>query len=928
MKSLRPALGALLLAAAALLPACGGDNGGCNVDTDCSGGKVCKAHFCLAPGECAPGVLSCSDTSQCGARNVCSSGCCTPVAGCATSADCTDASLPHCNAATNTCEKCTANTQCPIGAVCSAAGRCESSCGSDADCKVAGKTKCTSAGFCGACKANSDCSAATPVCGNGICYGCGSNSDCGGSTPVCNPSSKVCVACLDAQNSGGINPACSGSTRACLNQACVTCVAALNDASGSNGACTALSAATPACTSANTCAACLSGSNALCTDPSRPFCDASNSCGCTSSSQCASGQACDPAAKACRAPVLTGLAASASTLSLGGTATLTATVDLAPASPLDIALSNSGGGTVPAKLTIPAGQTSATSTYTAPASAGSDVVTATLGSASKSVTLTISSAPAALATFTSDKAAVQEGSAASLTVTLTAAPATPATVALTNDNAALGSLSATSTTLSGATNPSPITFIAAAGASGTAVLHASLNGDTKDLSLAVFKVAVTDLQANPASVNTGGTSTLTVTVDSAPPAAATVLLGASAGSVPASVTIPAGQTSATFTFTAASSAGSATITASAGGASKQATVTVNANAATFMVVRVDGFGADGTTSAALSTAAAKVSIEEHSTTPGSAIRTIALPTVPTSTPSGNTALVMVGNSGLEGGLNRSLNGKYVTLAGYSTTVGTPAVNGTSATSTNRVIGRIDAAGNVDTSTRICSSPTSCLFDKGNIRGVASDTGAEFWVTGSNTGVVYTTYGGSSPLVVSSTPTNNRAVGIYGRQLYVSSGATNFVGLTVVGAGLPATTGQTATVLSVANQGTSPNAFAALDTDATAGPDVIYISQEVAPTTADVLNVEKWTLSGSTWTKSATFTPKLPSGTGALGAIGLLVFNDNGATRIVATTFEASSSVPNRIVTFVDDNSGTPAVSILATAPTNSAFRGVALSPTP
>src|SRR5262249_21644750 len=91
-------------------------------------------------------------------------------------------------------------------------------------------------------------------------------------------------------------------------------------------------------------------------------------------------------------------------------------------------------------------------------------------------------------------------------------------------------------------------------------------------------------------------------------------------------------------------------------------------------------------------------------TPGGAlVQRIALPNADAGT---THALLLSGQNGAEGLLQQSGNGQYVTIVGYDTTPGTsfltsskPFVNG-APTSTNygRTIARIDAGGNVDTST--------------------------------------------------------------------------------------------------------------------------------------------------------------------------------------------------------------------------------------
>src|SRR5207244_5834529 len=118
------------------------------------------------------------------------------------------------------------------------------------------------------------------------------------------------------------------------------------------------------------------------------------------------------------------------------------------------------------------------------------VVRASLNGVTKDATIHVSATGAALSTFTADKTTIQESQSATLTVTLTATPSGTAHVTLTNDDAALGSLSAAFVDISGQTSDSSVTFTAAPGVSGTAHLHASYNGTTKDLTLDVFKPSV------------------------------------------------------------------------------------------------------------------------------------------------------------------------------------------------------------------------------------------------------------------------------------------------------------------------------------------------------------------------------------------------------------------------------------------------------
>jgi hypothetical protein len=171
-----------------------------------------------------------------------------------------------------------------------------------------------------------------------------------------------------------------------------------------------------------------------------------------------------------------------------------------------------------------------------------------------------------------------------------------------------------------------------------------------------------------------------------------------------------------------------------------------------------------------------------------------------------------------------------------------------------------------------------------------------------------------------TPSNVRHIHIFGSQLYISSSSGTSTGVLSVGSGTPTTTGQTATLLATV---TNSDSFAVLDVDPNVpGMDTIYIAVDTGGT-AGVVNMQKWTFDGSVWTQ-ATFAPTV-TGTTVPRTIGLAAWRDGGATHLVVSTVES----PARILSIVDDGSTTaPAASVLATAASNTVFRGVARSPTP
>jgi hypothetical protein len=79
-------------------------------------------------------------------------------------------------------------------------------------------------------------------------------------------------------------------------------------------------------------------------------------------------------------------------------------------------------------------------------------------------------------------------------------------------------------------------------------------------------------------------------------------------------------------------------------------------------------------------------------------------------------------------------------------------------------------------------------------------------------------------------------------------------------------------------------------------------------------MQKWTFDGVTWTLSTTFTNGLNAG--VRGLTGEAV----GANIVLYAT-----TTDNNLVRLVDDGSVSPLAAVIATAATNTAYRGVALA---
>ena len=113
---------------------------------------------------------------------------------------------------------------------------------------------------------------------------------------------------------------------------------------------------------------------------------------------------------------------------------------------------------------------------------------------------------------------------------------------------------------------------------------------------------------------------------------------------------------------------------------------------------------------------------------------------------------------------RSTDGRLFILTGYAATLGGSTSLGSTASATiNRLVGRVDTTGNIDTSTALTD------FASGNNpRSAVSTDGTTIWATGGAGGARYTTLGSTTSTQVSTTTTNLRQVNIFNGQLYVSS----------------------------------------------------------------------------------------------------------------------------------------------------------------
>jgi hypothetical protein len=314
----------------------------------------------------------------------------------------------------------------------------------------------------------------------------------------------------------------------------------------------------------------------------------------------------------------------------------------------------------------------------------------------------------------------------------------------------------------------------------------------------------------------------------------------------------------------------------------------------------------GDGSAALAGVATPVFIDEFTPTG----------TLVTSTPMPTTAvglghrLVASGSSTAEGLITRSTDGKFLLIPGYDAAVGTAGVASTAAMTVNRVIGRLDAAGNLDTSTAL-----NDFADTGSPRSVASVDGSQFWFGGSTGGVRFAPLGSLTSTQLSTTVLNMRQIAIFGGQLFADDASGSAVRVGAVGSGLPTTAGQTIVNLpGFATSGGSPYGFFFADLDAgTPGLDTLYVADDGAGVTKYSLVSGNWTANGTVGASTDTYRGL----TGIATGTSVALFATRKAGELVSLT---DASGYNGTLT------GSPVS--LAIAPTNTAFRGVALAPQP
>jgi hypothetical protein len=332
------------------------------------------------------------------------------------------------------------------------------------------------------------------------------------------------------------------------------------------------------------------------------------------------------------------------------------------------------------------------------------------------------------------------------------------------------------------------------------------------------------------------------------------------------------------------------------------------------------FRAGSGTNSLSSTTGNDVILDER-TPAGSLVQSIAI----TATGAG-TKLITAGGATAEGALAISPDGRYVTFGGYSATIPqASSLPGSSSATVPRSVGILDTTtGNVTLTT------TGTFYNAQAIRTAYSSDGDKFWTASGGFGISYGTVSGGTGSLVNSTAagTNMRVLGQYGSNLYIStaSGTLPTVGLlggNPLAGGAPTSND---VITNIPRQGGSPTTsrygFVFLDTNPSVpGIDTMYTVDDSA--TAGGLWKYSLDLTG-TWNAAgsvAGLTGQLRGVTGGVSGSNVQLFMTGSANTLWSFTDTAAAT------STLSGTLGT-AFTSLATAATNTAFRGLVLVPVP
>jgi RHS repeat-associated protein len=264
------------------------------------------------------------------------------------------------------------------------------------------------------------------------------------------------------------------------------------------------------------------------------------------------------------------------TLSMGGQATVTVSLQSAQPSSVNVAIASSPDGLVshPSTVSVPAGALQASFAIQGLA-AGSGQLTASVNGTQASSQFTVLPEPPGVASLLPATSQIAANASENLTLSLTGTVNANTEVSVLATPAGIVAVPASVTVLAGS-NEAQVPVQGQA--PGTATVRAELNGTAAEAAVQVTSPPVEIAELLPPSLElyNGAEATFTIKLNTTQPEAVEVALVASPGGIvaaPTTITIPAGALQATFQVSALA-IGQAQLTATLNGKSKQATVNV------------------------------------------------------------------------------------------------------------------------------------------------------------------------------------------------------------------------------------------------------------------------------------------------------------------------------------------------------------------
>ena len=142
--------------------------------------------------------------------------------------------------------------------------------------------------------------------------------------------------------------------------------------------------------------------------------------------------------------------------------------------------------------------------------------------------------------------------------------------------------------------------------------------------------------------------------------------------------------------------------------------------------------------------------------------------MPTNYFGANAPLISFGSGFAEGEMTLSQNGQFLVVPGFGAYYGQNTnfslVSQDASTQVPRVVGLIDGAGHINTTT----VQTNALVNLEEIRSAASTDGTNLWFSGDTSGIKFTTVGSSLAAQVVSSPGVIRQLQIVSNQLYFTT----------------------------------------------------------------------------------------------------------------------------------------------------------------